>query len=125
MQDDDIHRVAVYGTLKRGHSNHHLLAGARLLGLDRLRGFRLYHLGPYPALVEGPVSGRSAGVLVEVYAVKPRQLTQLDRLEDYRPRAPEKGLYRRQRYPTRHGHAWVYRFNWPVKGRPLIRSGRW
>lgn len=43
-------RVAVYGTLKHGHRNHHWLNGADMLGQDRLTGITLYDLGPYPAL---------------------------------------------------------------------------
>lgn len=125
MVQDGSHRVAVYGTLKRGQSNHHILAGARFLGRDRMQALRLFDLGPYPAVVQVPVSGRSAGVLVEIYAVNERQLTRVDQLEDHRPEAPGKGLYQRELFPTRHGNAWVYLYNRPIQGQPLIRSGCW
>lgn len=45
------HFVVVYGTLKRGHSNHHWLAGATFLGRRLLSGGRLHDLGPYPMAV--------------------------------------------------------------------------
>src|SRR5690606_38662821 len=38
--------VVVYGTLKRGMCNHHLLSGADFLGEDCLHGITLYDLGP-------------------------------------------------------------------------------
>lgn len=44
-----IHHVLVYGTLRRGGSNHALLTSARFLSTLRTPGFVLYHLGAYPA----------------------------------------------------------------------------
>ena len=44
--------VFVYGTRKRGGSNHHYLAGQTLIGTARtVAGFTLYSLGDYPGLV--------------------------------------------------------------------------
>lgn len=43
--------VFVYGTLKRGHSNHHWLAGARFVGERQLGGVQLFDLGPFPMAV--------------------------------------------------------------------------
>ncbi len=50
-------RVAVYGTLKHGHRNHHWLNGADMLGQDRLTGITLYDLGPYPGAKLTPSTG--------------------------------------------------------------------
>ena len=97
--------VFVYGTLKRGHSNHHWIHGADRLGPASLPGLRLYDLGPFPmALALDPASTAMAPpVLGEVYAVTPAQLAALDRLEGT-PR-----LYRRERWPLADGRrVWVY-----------------
>jgi gamma-glutamylcyclotransferase (GGCT)/AIG2-like uncharacterized protein YtfP len=90
--------VFVYGTLKRGHGNHHWLAGAPFLGQALLPDVVLHDLGPFPMAVpgEGVVRG-------EVYAVDAAGLARLDRLEGY-PR-----LYDRRALPLADGrHAWVY-----------------
>jgi gamma-glutamylcyclotransferase (GGCT)/AIG2-like uncharacterized protein YtfP len=113
--------VAVYGTLKRAGSNHHILRGARFLGKDMLKGIRLYDLGAFP----GAVPGTSSGIEVEVYEVSPRQLDLIDKLEDYCAEAPETGLYTRRLYPTGHGDAWVYLFQGNTLGCPLIMRGGW
>ena len=43
--------VFVYGTLQRGHSNHHWLAGASFVGQRQLGGAQLFDLGPFPMAV--------------------------------------------------------------------------
>ncbi|ONF42907.1 gamma-glutamylcyclotransferase [Marinobacter lutaoensis] len=115
------HQVIVYGTLKRGHDNHHLLARARFLGEDRLTGLTLYNLGPYPGARLEP----SSGVSVEAYAVDDRTLRALDELEDCFPDRPEQSLYLRQRVATRFGPCWVYLYNRPVRASQRIDSGTW
>ncbi len=90
--------VFVYGTLKRGHGNHHWLAEAPFQGEAVLPDVVLHDLGPFPMAVpgEGLVRG-------EVYAVDAAGLARLDRLEGY-PR-----LYDRRPLPLADGrHAWVY-----------------
>lgn len=115
------HMVAVYGTLKRGHNNSHLLKGARFIGEDSLSGLTLFNLGPYPGALAKP----SEGVLVEVYDVNDQILTELDILEDYFPAAPGDSLYLRKRMATKHGPAWVYIYNRPVQHQQRISSGTW
>jgi gamma-glutamylcyclotransferase (GGCT)/AIG2-like uncharacterized protein YtfP len=73
-------RVFVYGTLKRGGSNHRLLSGQRFVGVARTRPeFRLYELDGYPGMVRGPGPGRS--IEGELWEVDPPCLERLDDLE--------------------------------------------
>ncbi|WP_111655389.1 gamma-glutamylcyclotransferase family protein [Isoalcanivorax indicus] len=109
-------RVFVYGTLLRGESNHHWLAGARFLGRWQTPArFRLFSLGSYPVLCPG---GRQA-VAGEVYAVDADGLAALDRLEEY------PACYDRIQLSSPFGPVWVYvQHKAPARGR-LLRQGRW
>ena len=79
----------VYGTLKRGGSNHHQLAGQTFLGPARTApGFTLFTLGAYPGLVAAPTDTR--GVTGELWFVDDACLARLDVLEGLAD-----GLYRR------------------------------
>lgn len=81
--------VFVYGTLKRGGSNHAFLAGQRYLGDARTApGFTLYSLGDYPGMVRAP--GDTTGVTGELWVVDDGCLAELDRLEGL-----DEGLYER------------------------------
>jgi gamma-glutamylcyclotransferase (GGCT)/AIG2-like uncharacterized protein YtfP len=108
--------VFVYGTLKRGHGNHHWLAGAPFQGEAELPDVVLHDLGPFPMAVPGE------GIVIgELYRIDAAALVRLDRLEGY-PR-----LYDRRPLPLADGRtAWVY------LGRPhqvrhvsAIVDGRW
>ncbi|SFR55976.1 Uncharacterized conserved protein YtfP, gamma-glutamylcyclotransferase (GGCT)/AIG2-like family [Marinobacter daqiaonensis] len=112
--------VAVYGTLKRGQTNHALLADSRYLGRDRLEGVALYHLGGYP----GAVEEHSGSVAVEVYEVSARTLRSLDRLEDFDPENRRQSLFLRKERKTRFGATWVYLYNRPVSHKRRL-SGNW
>ncbi|PTX96419.1 gamma-glutamylcyclotransferase family protein [Opitutus sp. ER46] len=92
------HLLFVYGTLKRGGPNHHLLAAQRYVAPARtVPGHTLYHLGEYPGLVADPADAE--GVAGELWSVSSACLAALDRFEG----VPE-GLYRRQRLPLRPPH---------------------
>lgn len=81
--------VFVYGTLKRGGSNHLFLAGQHFVGEARtIPGFTLYSLGDYPGMVRAP--GDTAGVTGELWSVDDACLAELDRLEGL-----DEGLYER------------------------------
>ncbi len=108
--------VFVYGTLRRGEANHHLLSGAEFCGLHLTRPrYRMLHLGTYP----GVVSGGSTAIEGEVYRVDGRGLVDLDRLEAY-PR-----LYRKGLIPTLWGRAWIYLYRGSRDHRAQIPTGRW
>lgn len=82
-------QLFVYGTLKRGCSNHHHLAGQAFLGLARTRpGFRLFDLGGYPGILAHAAD--RDGVVGEVWSVDDDALRRLDEFEGV-----HEGLYRR------------------------------
>lgn len=85
-------RVFVYGTLKRGGSNHAFLAGQTFLGEARtVPGFTLYQLQGYPGMVASKTPAPES-VTGEVWSVDAATLIALDRLEGI-----AEGLYRRER----------------------------
>ncbi len=82
-------RLFVYGTLKRGGTNHRELAGQHFVGMGRsVPGYRLYQLGEYPGLVPDPMD--QYGIVGEVWEVAPGALVDLDAFEGV-----HEGLYRR------------------------------
>jgi gamma-glutamylcyclotransferase (GGCT)/AIG2-like uncharacterized protein YtfP len=108
-----------YGTLKRGGSRHWILQDFPFLGRAKAKGFVLYDLGSYPAMVYG-----NGVVYGEVYEVSEEALQALDWVEGvpilYR-RKPievvfEDGLFLK---------AWAYIYNGDVKGFPRIEDGEW
>lgn len=73
--------VAVYGSLREGLHNHHVLNGADMLDTGEIEGYNMYSLGAYPALV--PVDTPTCPIKVEVYEVNEPTFIALDRLEGY------------------------------------------
>ena len=70
-------RVFVYGTLRRGGTQHGRMAGAEFVTPGTVRG-RLYRIDWYPGVVLDDAGDEISG---EVYAVGPSQLAQLDAFE--------------------------------------------
>jgi len=106
----------VYGTLKRGLTNHHHLGGARFVAEAWMDGVALHDLGPFPMAVAG--DGHAVG---ELYRVDGDQLARLDRFEGV-PR-----LYERRLRPLSDGRqAWIY-LGRPrqVRHSPRLAGGRW
>jgi gamma-glutamylcyclotransferase (GGCT)/AIG2-like uncharacterized protein YtfP len=79
------HRVFVYGTLRRGFSNHALLARSKFAGeAATLRTYWMITTGPFPVLLDDvPADFGVAPLAVagEIYHVDDATLAQLDRLE--------------------------------------------
>jgi gamma-glutamylcyclotransferase (GGCT)/AIG2-like uncharacterized protein YtfP len=138
--------VFVYGSLKRGQANHHLLTRARFEGEAQAAGLVLHDLGPFPMAIaadQSPAGGTctsvgqdmsamgmdaatsadalSDSIEGEVFAVDGETLAQLDRLEGV-PR-----LYQRLLWPLHDGRqAWLY-LGQPRQVRyvPALPAGRW
>jgi gamma-glutamylaminecyclotransferase len=122
--------IFVYGTLKRGGSNHAQLAGQTYLGPARTQpGFTLYSLGEYPGLVATPATAPAdcEGVSGELWSVDAAALARLDAFEGI-----HEGLY--ARVPARlaafpatvpaddAARAELYLYLGEIAGRPLLGS---
>lgn len=83
--------VFVYGTLRRGGSNHFRLAGAEFVAAGTVTG-RLYRIDWYPGLVIDTAGSEIRG---EVYAVDSEQLSALDAFEGLSAGEIEGSEYRR------------------------------
>ena len=71
----------VYGTLKRGCQQNHLLAGQEFVDEAHTPSYyRLFYTGAYPCLVEDRLQG--VAVHGELWRVDHATLTQLDSYED-------------------------------------------
>jgi gamma-glutamylcyclotransferase (GGCT)/AIG2-like uncharacterized protein YtfP len=117
--------IFLYGTLMRPYPTQRRLGVEQMLeylGPDAVAG-QLHDLGPYPALVPGP--GQVQG---QVFAVVQTQAFDiLDRFEGCLPGDPDRSEYLRELWPLtrRPASAWVYVFNRPVRGLPLVPGGDW
>jgi len=110
--------VFVYGSLRKGEANHHLLSSAEYVGPGRSPPiYRLIDLGPYPGLV---AQGTTA-VAGEVYRVPTRLLGTLDALEEH----PD--VYVRTAIRLEDGReVWTYLLRGDAaRDRPAIHSGDW
>ena len=112
-------RVFVYGTLMRGGRYHALIAGGVWIGEALTEpGYRLYDLGPYPAMRRGG-TGEVAG---EVYEVDDVTLAELDRLEGH----PD--YYRRAQVRLADGAevtTYLFVADHELVGAPVLASGDW
>ena len=113
-------RVFVYGTLKQGGSNHHVLAGQLFRGTARTAdGYTLYSLGDYPGMVRSAGAGQF--VTGEIWTVDTACLARLDDLEGV-----AEGLYERvpiKLAPPLAGHAvQTYLYLPSLEGRQALGS---
>lgn len=113
-------RIFVYGTLKRGCSNHAHLSGQQFVreAVTAPR-YRLVDCGGYPGMVPAEDAGTS--VKGEVWEVDERGLEVLDLLEDVAV-----GLYAVERVSLLGGDAaedvYTYIYKWSVEGLPDVGS---
>lgn len=77
-----MHKLFVYGTLKRNYGNHRCLQGSKyLMDLVVRDNFYLIDLGPFPALIHDPNNRYS--VYGELYEIDDKILKRCDILEGY------------------------------------------
>lgn len=111
-------RVFVYGTLRRGETNHHLLTQSRFLCVAKTEPlFSLFDLGGFPAMC----SGGCTGVVGEVFEVSQEVIETLDELEGH----PD--WYTRTTIRLSDGMLADTYLMKPssVGNRPLVHSGDW
>jgi gamma-glutamylcyclotransferase (GGCT)/AIG2-like uncharacterized protein YtfP len=109
--------VAVYGTLKHGHSNHEILSLCALHSVEWLPGYKMWDLGSFPAITE---TDENCSVKVEVYKIDHNYTAEdLDALEGYPI------LYQRKQTGLKNGFcAWIYYMeNKPNNNQ--IKNGEW
>ena len=116
--------VFVYGTLRRGASNHWRMAGAEFVAEGTVEG-KIYRIDWYP----GMVLGGGSHVMGEVFAVTPEQLAGLDEFEGVSAAETDGSEYRRvETVVATDGEAieaWVWEWIGPVDGAKLVSSGDW
>ena len=113
------HYVLVYGTLRKGHSNHRLLHNAEYMDTRNLcLPFVMKHLGGFPGLLP---DRDEHWTVCELYKVDDDTFQRLDYLEGY------PSFYNRSQIYLPEGPAWIY---WLTDEEyyqhyPEIESGDW
>lgn len=118
MSDESLIRLFVYGTLRRGEANHHLLLRATYVReAVTPPAYTLFACDGHPAMGDGGTTT----VVGEVFDVDDATLATIDRLEDHPT------WYRRQLIVLADGDsAWAYLLP-PhfTEGRARIAGGDW
>lgn len=118
--------VFVYGTLRRGGSNHFRMAGAEFISPGTVAG-RMYRIDWYPGLVLDDAGDEIHG---EVYSVGPELLGELDVFEGLSAGEVEGSEYRRvhatvvQR-DSRTINAWVWEWLGETEEARRVQDGDW
>lgn len=118
--------VFVYGTLRKGGSNHFRMAGAEFVTAGTIRG-RMYRIDWYPGLVLDDSGDEIQG---EVYAVDAELLAALDVFEGLSAGEIEGSEYRRSRATvvardSRILEAWVWEWLGMVDESRRVSGGDW
>jgi gamma-glutamylcyclotransferase (GGCT)/AIG2-like uncharacterized protein YtfP len=118
--------VFVYGTLRRGGSNHFRMAGAEFISSGTITG-RMYRIDWYPGLVLDDAGGEIHG---EVYSVGPEQLEALDVFEGLSAGEIEGSEYRRVlttviRQDSQVTSAWVWEWLGETEESRRLEDGDW
>lgn len=113
--------IAVYGSLRKGMGNDHLLSTSNYLGDFQTKPeFSLYNLGYYPGLK----TGGNTSVTMEVYEVDEKTAERVDRLEGYTP-GGNNTFYDKIPIETPYGEASVYVYVNNIPQERLVESGDW
>jgi gamma-glutamylcyclotransferase (GGCT)/AIG2-like uncharacterized protein YtfP len=118
--------VFVYGTLRRGGSNHFRMAGAEFISSGTVAG-RLYRIDWYPGLVLDEAGDEIHG---EVYSVGPDLLAALDVFEGLSAGEIEGSEYRRvqttvMQQDSQTLHAWVWEWLGMTDENQRLADGDW
>ena len=113
-----MHKVVVYGSLKRGLYNSRLLDGIECLDDSVYFTGTMASLGGYPCVTQHG----NTKIKGELYEVDDETLARLDRLEGH------PSFYERKRVHTSAGEAWIYFIDDQSYYGPsarLVKSGVW
>lgn len=115
-----ITKLLVYGTLKKGYSNHRILSDATFLQEVIVGPYTMFNLGAYPACTLEP----STMIQAELYEVNKETMDRCDLLEGY------PAFYTRHvvRYGPEPGdEAWMYFINREKMSprTPVVETGVW
>lgn len=118
--------VFVYGTLRRGGSDHFRMTEAEFVSEGTILG-RLYGIDWYPGLVVDDDGGEIRG---EIYRVEPGHLAELDLFEGLPAGDTEGSEYRRVqatvvRQDSRTVSAWVWEWRGPTDESRRLAGGDW
>jgi gamma-glutamylcyclotransferase (GGCT)/AIG2-like uncharacterized protein YtfP len=124
------HSVFVYGTLRKGGSNHFRMDGADFAGSGKVAG-GIYLIDSNPELVFPALKTDTPGHVVgEVYRVSEIQLKALDAFEGISGHDEEACEYRRVMVEVEmesggHQNAWVWEWNSGLDGARSLPEGDW
>ncbi|NJM37619.1 MAG: gamma-glutamylcyclotransferase [Akkermansiaceae bacterium] len=118
--------VFVYGTLRRGGSNHFRMAGAEFISAATIMG-RMYRIDWYPGLVLDEAGDEISG---EIYSVEADLLVALDAFEGVSAGEVEGCEYRRVQTTVVQQNsetltAWVWEWLGAVSEERRISAGDW
>lgn len=119
--------IAVYGTLRKGCSNHRVIEKGVYLGNYESKPiFNMYSLGDhYPAL---KLNGNTS-ILFEVYEIDDVNLKSVNALEGYAENNDSNGkypnYYDRKIIQTPYGEAYIYIFEGEISNYNKVESGDW
>ncbi len=109
--------VYVYGSLRKGLHNHHLLENAVFYGQREVTNFEMFSLGAYPFCK--PTEDENEKILCELYYVNKIELARLDRLEGF------PSFYDRKVVNDMKGsEGWIYFIENRV-GKIKVNGGNW
>lgn len=122
-----MHKVAVYGSLRKGLGNHVLLRDSQLISTETVSlPYRMLSMGGFPGLVP---SDNIHDIVVEVYEVTDDTLQDLNSLEGYYGKNNQHNFYNRVKIETNVGEAFIYILNRghesSMKDRIWVDSGDW
>lgn len=116
-------RIAVYGSLRKGLSNHGIISDEKLVGtFDSKPVYTMYSVHEYyPALMTDGLTS----VKMEVYEITEEAFDKVNRLEGYISEGNRSNLYNRESIDTPYGKAFVYIYNQSIAGLHAVSSGDW
>lgn len=119
-------KVAVYGTLRFGQSNHsYFLKNKKPLITEKTKEkFDMYNIGYFPAIIENG----NTNITIEVYEVNDREWNDICFLEGYNEINEKNSLYNYKEIETSLGKANIFVFNDTkenLSNKNLIKSGDW